>query len=33
LKELNITSILSIQSEKDFKKNGLSPHYLKLLCD
>jgi len=32
LKEQNITSILSIQSEKDFSKNGLTPHYLSLLC-
>lgn len=32
LKENNISAIFSIQSEKDFNKHGLSPHYLKLIC-
>lgn len=28
LKQNNVTAILSIQSEKDYKKNGVSPYYL-----
>jgi hypothetical protein len=32
LKKEGVTAILSIQSEKDFKKHGLTPHYMNLLC-
>lgn len=32
LKDHNITAIFSIQSERDFKSHGISPHYFKLLC-
>jgi protein-tyrosine phosphatase len=32
LKEHDITAIFSIQSERDFKSHGLTPHYLSLLC-
>ncbi len=32
LKQNHITSILSIQSEKDFTRNNISPHYLQVLC-
>lgn len=33
LHKLNITAILSIQSERDFHSHGLSSKYLKLLCE
>lgn len=32
LRENNITAIFSIQSERDFKSHGLTPHYVTLLC-
>lgn len=32
LKENNISAIFSIQSERDFKHHGISPHFFKLLC-
>lgn len=33
LKENNVSAIFSIQSERDFRSHGLSPHYFKLLCE
>ena len=33
LKQHGITTIFSIQTEKDFRNHGISPHYFKLLCE
>ena len=33
LKKSNISAILSIQSDQDFKNHGISPHYFELLCE
>ena len=33
MKEQSISAIFSIQSERDFKKHGISQHYFNLLCD
>lgn len=33
LKEQGVASVLALQSERDLKKQGLSPHYLRLLCE
>lgn len=33
LKEEGVTAIFSIQTERDYKSHGLSPHYFKLMCE